>query len=220
MLKLIESKIWDVVSGQQDQPNNACEQTKLAKDIAKAALIIKSDILDALFLQIENNNNPPTCWNTLKKTSFQTGWNVIYVLLFKAVKYPTNKKTKKLTKKLIINYHLTKITSIIDKLLAVIEKKHSIWDNVKLVLLFKSLLLEFDQQKAYIQVNQNIILREATTFLANNKVLILWKNVIGLEIKATAIIARTKRGKLQSTTASKEKFALTTTTTLLEDIKY
>lgn len=37
MLELIESGIWDVVSGDRDPSNNARERTKLAKDKAKAA---------------------------------------------------------------------------------------------------------------------------------------------------------------------------------------
>ena len=37
MLELMESEIWDVVSGDRDPPNNARERTKLAKDKAKAA---------------------------------------------------------------------------------------------------------------------------------------------------------------------------------------
>lgn len=69
MRELMESVIWDVVSGDRDPPNNACSRTKLAKDKAKAAGIIKSDISDALFLRIENDNDPETCWNTLGETA-------------------------------------------------------------------------------------------------------------------------------------------------------
>lgn len=37
MLELIESEIWDIVSGNQNTPNNAYKQTKLAKDKVKVA---------------------------------------------------------------------------------------------------------------------------------------------------------------------------------------
>lgn len=43
-------------------------------------------------------------------------------------------------RKAIINQHLRGITSIIDELFAAIEDKYAIWKDVKLVLLFKSLL--------------------------------------------------------------------------------
>lgn len=52
----------------------------------------------------------------------------------------------------------------------IIIKKNNIQDDIKLIILFKSLLSEFDKQKIYILANQNIKLKKATTFLANNKV--------------------------------------------------
>ena len=78
MRELMESGIWDVGSGDRDPPNNACSRTKLAKDKAKAAGIIKSDISDALFLRIENDNDPETCWNTLGETASQTGQDTFF----------------------------------------------------------------------------------------------------------------------------------------------
>lgn len=57
-----------------------------------------------------------------KKTIYQTGQNIVYTFLFEAVEYPATKKVKQLTGKPIINYCLSKIISIIDRLLAIIEK--------------------------------------------------------------------------------------------------
>ena len=73
MLELMESRIGDVVSRDRDPTNNARKRTKLAKDKAKATWIIKFDISDAFFLRIENDNDPETCWNTLREMSSQTG---------------------------------------------------------------------------------------------------------------------------------------------------
>lgn len=219
MLELMESGIWDVVSGERDPPNNARERTKLAKDTAKAALIIKSDVSDALFLRIENDNDPSTCWNTLRETSSQTGQDVVYALLSEAVQYPATKKAEGLTGKPIVNHRLAEITSIVDRLLAAVEEGQNIWDDVKLVLLLESLPPEFDQRKAYILANQNITLREAATSLASNEVQILRENATGLEIEATAMTARTKRGRPRSITASKDKSAPATAITPLEDLE-
>ena len=114
----MESGIWDVVSRDRDSPNNTCERTKLNKDKAKAAWIIKSDISDALFLQVENDNNPETCWNTLQETSSQIGQDIVYALLSEVVQYLATRKLERLTGKPIINHRLAEITSIIDRLLA------------------------------------------------------------------------------------------------------
>lgn len=46
----MESKIWDIVSGDRDPPNNTHKGTKLAKDKTQEVWIIKSDIFDAFFL--------------------------------------------------------------------------------------------------------------------------------------------------------------------------
>lgn len=86
------------------------------------------------------------------------------------MQYFTIKKVKKLTGKPIINHCLVKIISIINRLFAIIEKRYNIWDDIKLILLFESLLSEFNQRKAYILVNQNIISKEKAIFLANNEV--------------------------------------------------
>lgn len=43
-------------------------------------------------------------------------------------------------RKPIIRQHLRGITSIIDELFTAIEEKYAIWKDVKLILLFKSLL--------------------------------------------------------------------------------
>lgn len=159
MLELMDSGIWDVVSGDRDPPTRARERTKLAKDKAKAAWIIKSDVSDALFLRIENDNDPETCWNTLREISSQTGQDVVYALLSEAVQYPATKKVEGLTGKPIINHRLAEITSIIDRLLVASKEGHDVWDDVKLVLLLESLPPQFDQRKAYILANQSITLK-------------------------------------------------------------
>lgn len=58
----------------------------------------------------------------------------------------------------------------------------------------ESLLPEFDKQKAYILVNQNITLKEAATFLANNKVQILRDYATRFEIEATTMTVKIKQG--------------------------
>lgn len=58
ILELMESRITDVVSGDRGPPNNARRRTKLAQDKAKVAWIIKSDVSDALFLRIQDDNDP------------------------------------------------------------------------------------------------------------------------------------------------------------------
>lgn len=58
--------------------------------------------------------------------------------------------------------------------------------------------------------NQNIILKKTGTSLANNEIQILRDHTTGLEIKATAMIARTKQGQLKSAIASKDKTILAT----------
>ena len=219
MLELMELGIWDVVSEYRDAPNNARERTKLAKDKAKAAWIIKSDVSNALFLRIENDNDPETCWNTLRETSSQTGQDVVYALLSEAVQYPATRKVEGLTGKPFINHRLAEITSIIDRLLAAVEEGHDVWDDVKLVLLLESLPPEFDQRKAYILANQNITLKEAATSvtsLASNEVQILRDHATGLEIEATAMTARMKRGQSKSAIAGKDK---ATSATPIEDIQ-
>lgn len=65
MLGLMESGIWDVVTEDCEKPGNARKRTKFVKDKAKAAYIIKPDVSDALFLHIEDDNNPESCWTTL-----------------------------------------------------------------------------------------------------------------------------------------------------------
>lgn len=140
----MKSKIWDIVSKNWDLPNNARKWTKLAKNKAKAAWIIKSDVSDAFFLWIKNNNNLKICWNTLRKTSFQIGQDIVYALLSEAVQYPATKKFEELTRKPIINHRLVEITSIIDILFAAIEKGNDMWDNVKLVLVLENLPPEFN----------------------------------------------------------------------------
>lgn len=94
--------------------------------------------------------------------------------------------------KSIINYHLAKLTKIIDRLFAAVQEKHNVWDNIKLVLLFKNLSLKFDQQQAYILANQNIILKKVVSFLANNKVQIFKNHITNLKIKAITITTRMK----------------------------
>lgn len=95
-------------------------------------------------------------------------------------------------KKPIINQYLAKISSIINKLFAVVEEKHDVQDYIKLVLLFESFSPEFNQWKGYILINQNITLKKVVTFLASNEVQIFRNYVIKLEIKAIVIIARIK----------------------------
>lgn len=216
MLELIESGIWDVVSGDRDPPNNARERTKLAKDKAKAAWIIKSDVSDALFLRIENDNDPETCWNTLREISSQTGQDVVYALLSEAVQYPAAKKVEGLTGKPLINHRLAEITSIIDRVLAASKEGHDVWDDVNLVLLLESLPPQFDQRKAYILANQSITLKEVATSLANNEIQIFRDLATGLEIEATAMTARMKRGRPKSSIAGKDTSIPATTTTPVE----
>lgn len=91
------------------------------------------------------------------------------------------------------------------------------WDNVKIVLLLESLPPEFDQQKAYILVNQNITLKEAATFLASNEVQIFRDHATGLEIKATAMIARMKQRQSKSAIIGKDKAI---SAKLIEDVEY
>lgn len=201
MLELMESGIWDVVSGDREPPNNARERTKLAKDKAKVAWIIKSDVSDALFLRIENDNDPKTCWNTLREESSQTGQDVVYALLSEAVQYPATKKVEGLTGKPIINHRLAEITSIIDRLLAAVEEGHDVWDDVKLVLLL------------------NITLKEAANSQASNEVQILRDHATGFEIEATAMTARMKRGRPKSAIAGKNKSIPATSTPPIEDIE-
>lgn len=52
-------------------------------------------------------------------------YNIVYALFFKPVQYFAIKKVKRLMKKSIINHCLVKITSIINKLLTAVEKKHN-----------------------------------------------------------------------------------------------
>lgn len=132
------------------------------------------------------------------------------------MQYPATRKVEGLTGKPIINNRLAEITSIIDRLLAAIEEGHDVWDDVKLVLLLESLPPEFDQRKAYILANQNITLKEAATSLASNEVQILRDHATGLEIEATAMTARTKRGRSKSAIAGKDK---ATSATPIEDVE-
>lgn len=64
--------------------------------------------------------------NTLQKMSSQIGQDIIYILFFETVQYSATKKVKEPIKKPIINYCLAKITSIIDRLLAAVGKKHNV----------------------------------------------------------------------------------------------
>lgn len=102
------------------------------------------------------------------------------------------KKVERLMKKPIINYCFVKITSIIDRLFAVVEKKYNVWNNVKLVLLLETLLSEFDLQKVYILGNQNITLKKTTTSWVTNKVQIFRDYSIGLKKETIAMTAKMK----------------------------
>ena len=213
----MELWIWDVVSGDRDPPNNTRKQTKLAKDKAKAAWIIKFNVSNAFFFWIKNDNNPETCWNTLQETSSQTGQDVVYALFSEVVQYPTTRKVKGLTRKTIIKHYLVEITSIIDRLLAAVEEGHDIWDDMKLILFFKSLSQEFDQQKAYILASQNITLRKIATSFASNEVQILRNHATKLEIEEIAMTARIKQRWSKSVIAGKVKV---TSATFIEDVEY
>ncbi len=135
------------------------------------------------------------------------------------MQYPATKKVEGLTGKPIINHRLAEITSIIDRLLAAVEEGHDVWDDVKLVLLFESLPSEFDKRKAYTLANQNITLKEARTSLASNEVQTLRDYATGLEIKATPMTARMKRGQPKSAIAGKNKLTPATSTTPIEDVE-
>lgn len=111
---------------------------------------------------------------------------------FKVVQYLVTKKVKGPIKKPIINYYLVKITNIIDRLFAIVEEEYDIQDNLKLVLVLKSLLIEFDQQKVYTVANPNITLKETKTSLASNEVQIFRDYATGLEIESTVMIAKIK----------------------------
>lgn len=60
------------------------------------------------------------------------------------MQYPTIKKVERLIKKPIINYYLVEITTIINRLLITVKEKYNVWNNIKLVLFFGSLLLKFN----------------------------------------------------------------------------
>lgn len=108
------------------------------------------------------------------------------------MQYSAIKKVKKLRKKPIINYCIVENTNIIDKLFVIIEKRYDIQNNIKLVLFFESFSLEFNQRKAYIFANQNIILKKTAIFLANHKVQILRDYVTRLEIKVNTMTVKMK----------------------------
>lgn len=109
------------------------------------------------------------------------------------------------------------ITSIINRLFILVEKKHNIWENMKLILLFENFPPEFDYQKVYIWTNQNITLKKITISLVSDNIQIFRDQAIGLKIQIIAIIAKIKQGQLKLAIVYKNKAILTTS---IKDIKY
>lgn len=108
-------------------------------------------------------------------------------------------------------------TSIIDRLLVTVEKRYNVQDDMKLVLLLKSLSPKFDQQKTYILANQNTTLKKAATSLAGNEFQILRDYTTGLEIETTIITAKMKQGQSKLAIAGKNKII---SAILIKDVEY